>query len=212
MINNFDFFQIISMVISILSFITTVVVVIFNYRSVKAAELSVKAAEKSIELTKIEIQKSIDLQLYDKRLSIANHLEVNDYSDSVMEVALLFGNDIYKQIRNIKKMIQEKNNYELMEKRYDELLDTHENGDKFKRLYKLFFYHSYEISEEEYEQYEELYEMYYILIDYTNDDEVKYDIKNICEEKKRLYDEIEIAQKQLKIDVLKLMKQKLSLE
>lgn len=209
-------FDVIAMVISGLSLITTVIVIVLNYRALKAAKDSVEVAEKSLELTKIEIQKAIDVQLYDRRLAVANRIEKNDYSDSVMEIALLYGTQIYMDIKTIKDLISEKNLYNRKHARYDELLDVCEDADEYRQLEADLnnesIYSSTQYYEKCYKRYEELSEKYAVLYDYTTGEEIVYDIEEICKEELRLDEEIRKLQKQLKNNILHIMRQKLSLE
>lgn len=215
-------FDIVAMIISGLSLITTVIVIVLNYKSVTAAEESVtaskesvKVAEKSLELTKIEMQKTIDVQLYERRLTVANHIEKDDYSDSVMEIALLFGTQTYNDIKAITDLIYEKNSYNRMHERYEELLDACEDADEYRQLEADLNDESMcssDYYERYYKRYKELHQKYAILYDNTTEEEIVYNIDEICEEESRLDKEIRDLQKQLKNNILHIMRQKLSLE
>lgn len=210
-----SFFDVIAMVISGLSLITTIIIIILNYCAVKAAKESVEVAEKSLLLTKLEMQKAVDIQLYDRRLTVANHIEKDQYSDSFMEIALLFGNQICKNIESIKELISQLSYSERMHERYEELLSTYEDADEYRQLEEALNDASM-WSSSQYEgyskRYEELHQKYAIIYDYSTGEEVIYDIDAIYKEESRLDKEIKEMQKQLKEDILHIMRQKLSLE
>ena len=211
-------FDIIATGISVFSMITTIIIIYFNYRAVKAAKESVEITKKSLALTKLEMQKNIDVQLYDRRLIVANHIEQNNYCDSIMEVALLFGNNTCNKIKKIRKLLHEKAGWERNHEKYDRLLQElryeDECIDEYEELGIMLQNDAIppELYQEYYMRYLELDKEYSVLYDDTPDGQIPYDIHKICGEETRLDQEIKAMQKSLKTYVLKVMRQKLSLE
>lgn len=207
-------FDIIAMIISALSLITTIIIIILNYRAVEAAKESVEVAQKSLELTKIEMQKTIDIQLYERRLIVANHISQNDYSDNIMEIVLLFGKEIYKKIKNIQTLIEHKNNNDRMYEKYYELLDQEEDAEEYYSLEQNLNDESLspELHEHYYKRYKELDEKYKIMYDHSFEEEIAYDIAEICANGRHLETEIKSSQRELKKELLQYMRKKLSFD
>ena len=90
--------------------IATIFICIYNKRSANAAQTA--------------LQKSMDLQMYDRMLSIASKIEQNDYSNSTMEITILFGMTIWQDIEKIRNLLDELKCWEDKWKRYWELCDT----------------------------------------------------------------------------------------
>lgn len=67
----------------------------------------------------------MDLQMYDRMLSIASKIEQNDYSNSSMEITLLFGASIWQEIEKIENLSDELKVWEHKQKRYWELCDDY---------------------------------------------------------------------------------------
>lgn len=233
-LNDVSAFDIISIVVSVLSLAATIYVMVLNHKAVEAtkesveatkesvevAKQSVEVAEKSIALTKLEMQKAIDIQLYEKRLEVAKHIEKNDYCDTTMEIVLLFGKDTYLKIEVIKELLHEKAQWERAHTSYDGLLDKLRDVDEGVREYEdleaTLNLRDDSMPPEKYEEYsaryQELNRKYSVLYEDTPDGEIAYDINEICHEETRLDQEIIAMQKSLKAHVLKVMRQKLSLE
>lgn len=219
-LNDVSAFDIISIVVSVLSLAATIYVMVLNHKAVEATKQSVEVAEKSIALTKLEMQKAIDIQLYEKRLEVAKHIEKNDYCDTTMEIVLLFGKDTYLKIEVIKELLHEKAQWERAHTSYDGLLDKLRDVDEGVREYEdleaTLNLRDDSMPPEKYEEYwaryQELNRKYSVLCEDTPDGEIAYDINEICHEETRLDQEIIAMQKSLKAHVLKVMRQKLSLE
>lgn len=219
-LNDVSAFDIISIVVSVLSLAATIYVMFLNHKAVEAAKESVEVAEESIALTKLEMQKAIDIQLYEKRLEVAKHIEKNDYCDTTMEIVLLFGKDTYLKIEAIKELLHEKAQWERAHTSYDGLLDKLRDEDEGVREYEDLEYilNSWDDSmppekyEEYWARYQELNRKYSVLYEDTPDGPIAYDINEIYHEETRLDQEIEAMQKSLKAHILKVMRQKLSLE
>ena len=62
--------------------------------------------------------------MYDRMLSIASKIEQNDYSNSTMEITILFGMTIWQDIEKIRNLLDELKCWEDKWKRYWELCDT----------------------------------------------------------------------------------------
>ena len=226
-LNDVSAFDIISIVVSVLSLAATIYVMFLNHKAVEATKESVEAtkesvevAEKSIALTKLEMQKAIDIQLYEKRLEVAKHIEKNDYCDTTMEIVLLFGKDTYLKIEAIKELLHEKAQWERAHTSYDGLLDKLRDVDEGVREYEdleaTLNLRDDSMPQHLYEKYwakcQKLREKYSVLCEDTPDGQIAYDINEICDEETRLDQEIIAMQKSLKAHVLKVMRQKLSLE
>ena len=84
---------------------------------------------KTIELSKKDIQNSINLQMFDKMMNIANRIENDDYSSTKMELITLFGQDIWNQVDELRNLELQKINKESEKKRYEQLLKCEEDYD-----------------------------------------------------------------------------------
>ena len=91
-----------SAMFAMLTFVTTFVYVIATWKILGANNKSAKMAENQILESKESLQKTIDMQLWDKRLLIANNIENNIYSNTIMEYHLLFSKKISDKINEIK--------------------------------------------------------------------------------------------------------------
>ena len=87
--------------------IATIFICVYNKRSANAAQTA--------------LQKSMDLQMYDRMLSIASNIEQNNYSNSTMEITLLFGTSVWQQVERIKSLSDALNIWEKKRQRYWEL-------------------------------------------------------------------------------------------
>lgn len=92
---------------TIIYVIATIFICVYNKRSANAAQSA--------------LQKSMDLQMYDRMLSIASKIEQNDYSSSTMEITLLFGMSVWQQVEKIKRLSNTLSAWEEKQNRYWEL-------------------------------------------------------------------------------------------
>lgn len=181
---------------TIIYVIATIFICVYNKRSANAAQSA--------------LQKSMDLQMYDRMLSIASKIEQNDYSSSTMEITLLFGMSVWQQVEKIKSLSnalsaweEKKNRYwELCyEYGYDDILDikaSQENAsqaviDAANRQKK-----SFAIISEMPSEFDEDPEEY-------NRDEILSSITH-------LQDEISVLQKQLKNNLYTILKSKITID
>ena len=209
-------FDIIALIISVLSLFATIIVMILNYRAVKAAKESVEVAEKSVKLAKLQMEKSVDAQLYEKRLEIANLIEKNDYSSSITEIALLFGDEVYRRVKEIQYTISLEGYQKRRYNEYKKMLKEREFGQEYDELWLQGTKSPESLSPEQLARYQELDAMYGILVSYYWQDgeekEDQYDIHRITSELEELELEIKRLQKELKETVLAFMKEKLEVK
>lgn len=209
-------FDIIALVISVLSLLATIIVMLLNYRSVRAAKESVQVAEKSVELAKLQLEKSIDAQLYEKRLEIANRIEKNDYSSSITEIALLFGDEIYQRVKEIQYTISLESYQKERYNKYKELLKKREHWKEYENLRSEWMNFGESLPPEKLTRYEELDDMLGILVSYYSQDgeekEDQYDIHHIISELNRLELTIKRLQDELKEKILIFMRDKLTVK
>ena len=112
-----------SALFALLSFVTTLVYVIATVSILKANQKSAKMAETQINDSKIALQKTIDMQLYEKRLAVACNIEKNDYSNTLMETSLLFNLEISKKVAVLKDLTHKKIDWNAKLKEYYRLLE-----------------------------------------------------------------------------------------
>ena len=176
--------------------IATIFICIYNKRSANAAQTA--------------LQKSMDLQMYDRMLSIASKIEQNDYSNSTMEITLLFGMSVWQQVEKVKSLSDALNTYKKKKQRYwelcykygyDDMLDVkarRENApqeviDAANRQKKFFAIIDEERSDSEVDPEE------------YNRDEILSSIA-------RLQNEISVLQKQLKNNIYTILKSKITID
>ena len=173
--------------------LATIAICYFNKKSADAAHEQAKQAQKAL-------QKSVDLQLFDRMIAVSNKLENDDYSSSTMEISVLFGLPIWKQVESLKRLTSELDSWQFKKKKYNELCE--EQG------------YDYNLAQEAQAQDEK----YSIIYDYDSYDPYhgieadKYDWKEISTTIKNLKEQIQKEQKQLKNDVYEILKSKITIE
>lgn len=174
---------------------------------------SAKSAEKQIEQAKIALQKSIDIQLYDKMMSIGNNIDCNDYSNTHMEVSVIFGEHIWEQIETIKEFESYLNNWVEKKKRYEELLTKSgfdflldAEADKLCATEEL-----RDLAARQAEKYTVLEDFESSNPEYMEEPE-SYNIDEISSNIKKAESEIEKLQAELKTEIQQQIKSKISVE
>lgn len=174
-LNQTDYLGIVGTVISFLGFITTCIVIVFNYRTIK--------------LTQTQIQKSIDIQLYDRYFTIIERIEKNDYSTSITEIALLFGEDIAAEVSELVNLNDEMDFNNREQQEYFKLLKDCSDPEiqEFYNLYLKMEQTPEKLFPAEEKRFDELFEKNGILT-FTDEEgnEKTYDIGDIKENQKRL--------------------------
>ncbi|MEE0548313.1 MAG: hypothetical protein UC390_11360 [Peptococcaceae bacterium] len=89
-LNQTTCFDILSLIISFISAIATVSVLWYNHKTIK--------------LAKENMQHSQDLAFYEKMLVVANNIAQEDYSNTDIEIKLLFGKDVLESIQKIRAL------------------------------------------------------------------------------------------------------------
>lgn len=89
-LNQTTCFDILSLIISFISAIVTVSVLWYNHKTIK--------------LAKENMQHSQDLAFYEKMLVVANNIAQEDYSNTDIEIKLLFGKDVLESIQKIRAL------------------------------------------------------------------------------------------------------------
>ena len=161
---------------------------------------------KSIEISKVAIQKSIDLQMFDKMVQVANKIENNDYSSTTMEISTLFSKEILQQIEELRELTKQLSYSKRMRDKYYKLL---EKTDYDRELY---VYASEDDAPEEVKMRANEQEIkFQKLTEGEPDGEggiIYYDIYEINEDIKNLTDEIKLRQKKVKNDVSHIIQDK----
>ena len=184
----------------------TIFLCIYNRKSAKAAEEQIKQA-------KIALQKSIDIQLYDKMMSIGNNIDCNDYSNTHIEVSVIFDEHIWEQIETIKQFESYLNNWVDKKKRYEELLAKSDydflldaEADKLCATEEL-----KDLAARQAEKYTVLEDIEGFNPEYMEEPE-SYNIDEISSNIKRAESEIEKLQAELKTEIQQQIKSKISVE
>lgn len=89
-LNQTTCFDVLSLIISFISAIATVSVLWYNHKTIK--------------LAKENMQHSQDLAFYEKMLVVANNIAQEDYSNTDIEIKLLFGKDVLESIQKIRAL------------------------------------------------------------------------------------------------------------
>ena len=163
---------------------------------------------KTIELSKKDIQNAINLQMFDKMMDIANKIESNDYSSSTMELVTLFGQDVLKQVEELRYLKEQEKKKESESSRYYTLLSKEEDYD-----WDLEYYlQEDDVPENMVQEAINQQEKYRILYDPDGfGDEAYYDIDEINKELSELKSNVSIKQKQLKNNVYMILRNKFPL-
>lgn len=185
-----------SVVISLAAFITTLVVLIQN--------------RKAMELSRASIQKSIDLAMYDKMIEVANNLEKNIYTNTTMEISILFGMDVLNEVKELQTLTAQLSRRERDRDRYNELLKQTDYD------FELDYMATQEdVPEKILEQAAAQDAKYQVLEDYefSNPMEiVSYDIEEIIEDISVLGENIKTKQKHLKNKIYHIMRDKFKMD
>lgn len=185
-----------------------VVATIFIWR---ANQKSAKMAEKQIDESRKALQKSIDMQLYDKRLAVANNFEENNYSNSTMEISLLFGNTIFHMVKELRTLIEQQCYWQ---KEYDSYWKAVNEQELYN--YDLENYASSpDATEKILKECSEMNERCRIVyIDGCDEDgnQLFYDYSEISKNLNDINDKVSKKQKELKRKVWHLMQDKISVE
>lgn len=163
---------------------------------------------KTIELSKKDIQNAINLQMFDRMMDIANKIENDNYSSSTMELITLFGQDICKQVEELRQLKKQERCIESDEKKYQELLEEEEDYD-----WNLENYSNYEdASDDIIKKASEQNKKYRVLSEPDGlGDMVYYDIDEINMKLSELRYNIASKQKQLKNSVYRILRNKFPL-
>lgn len=186
--------------------LATIAICYFNKKSADAAHEQAKQAQKAL-------QKSVDLQLFDRMIAVSNKLENDDYSSSTMEISVLFGLPIWKQVESLKRLTSELDSWKFKEKKYNELCV--EQGYDYNLAQEAEIEGADEKTIQEAQAQDEKYSIIY---DYDSYDPYhgieadKYDWKEISTTIKNLKEQIQKEQKQLKNDVYEILKSKITIE
>lgn len=178
------------------------------YYNKKSANAAVEQAEQAQKM----MQKSIDIQLYDKMLAISNNIEIDDYSNTAMEISVLFGNQIWKQVKSLKEKVSELQEWKRKQELYNQLCEEQGYDDN------LAFEAGMEGAPEEIireamaqeEQFAVVYDYEMCNPEYEIEAE-KYDRREISSKIETLKVDISKGQKQLKRDVYSILKSKITL-
>lgn len=163
---------------------------------------------KTIELSKKDIQNAINLQMFDKMMDIANKIESNDYSSTTMELVTLFGQDVLKQVEELRYLKEQEKNKESESSRYYTLLREEEDYDWDLEDYL----QKDDAPENMVQEAINQQEKYRILYDPKGfGDEAYYDINEINKELSELKSNVSIKQKQLKNNVYMILRNKFPL-
>lgn len=186
--------------------IATIVICVYNGKSVEAAKEQIKQA-------KIALQKSVDIQLYDKMISIGNNIDCNNYSNTHMEVPLIFNEQIWDQIEKIKKLQLELSDLRKQKEKYEELLTKSDydflldaEADKLCATEKL-----KDLATQQEEKFTVLEDIEGFDPEYMEEPE-SYNIDEIRSNIKRTEFEIEKLQAELKTEIQQQIKSKISVE
>lgn len=185
-----------SVVISLAAFITTLVVLIQN--------------RKAMELSRESIQKSIDLAMYDKMIEVANNLEKNIYTNTTMEISILFGMDVLNEVKGLQILTAQLSSSERDRDRYNELLQQTDYDFELE-----YMANQEDVPEEILEQAAEQNAKYQVLVDDEFSDLmeiVSYDIKEIIEHISVLEENIKTKQKHLKNKIYHIMRDKFKMD
>lgn len=193
-------------IITFVYVVATVFICIYSKESANAAHESVVEAQKALK-------KSIDLQVYERMIQLASNLERNDYSNTTMEISVLFGVPIWKQVEKLKKLLSDLDMWEKNRKKYTKLCEA-EGYD-----YELDWAAEQEgASAGTVKEAQTQSEKFAVLFDYTSfnpavDPEPdRYDWHEISTSIDSLENEISTRQKQLKKEVYKILKSKITVD
>ena len=89
-LNQNTCFDVLSLIISLISAIATVSVLWYNHKTIK--------------LAKENMQHSQDVAFYEKMLVVANNIAQEDYSNTDIEIKLLFGKNVLESIQKIRTL------------------------------------------------------------------------------------------------------------
>lgn len=193
-------------ILGIASLVTTIVYVVATVFILRANKKSANMAEKQIIQANESMRKMIDLQLYDKRLEIAKKFEHNDYSNSIMEIGVLFNNDILARVKNLKQFLKEKEDWEA---KYNSYIKTRDEQGLFDYNLEESI-QSDDVSEELKIKYKEMIEKCKIVYLNACDPEGNqyfYDYDEICENKSEIEEIVNKKEKELKNMVYQIMKE-----
>ncbi|WP_409967183.1 hypothetical protein RFF05_11225 [Bengtsoniella intestinalis] len=113
-----------STVVSGATLAVTIVYVVATCFILCANKKSAELAQKQLKASEQALQKTIDLQLYEHRLQIANKIERDDYSSTVVEFALLFNKKIYMQQDKIQTLMSDMEILQKKKKEYWEIAES----------------------------------------------------------------------------------------
>lgn len=191
------------------SLITTIFYVVFTSKILLANKKSANMAEKQILQAQESIKMMVDMQLYEKRLEIANNIEKNIYSNTTMEIGILFNKDILLRINNLKELLQEQDSWQ---KKYDSYLKVRDEQGVFD--YNL----DYEVqsgiaTQEMKDKYKKMLEKCNrIYIEGYDPELYYYDFQEIWNNLSEINSNIEQKQKELKNMIYSIMKGKMTIE
>lgn len=189
-LNQTTCFDVLSLIISFISAIATVSVLWYNHKTIK--------------LAKENMQHSQDLAFYEKMLVVANNIAQEDYSNTDIEIKLLFGKDVLESIQKIRALRLEIENIanarEKHIRSFCKQLDTNEinallgNDDK--------------VSPEMYLDLENLKEVFSVI--YSENGE-EYTWQTISKKQSEVTQELESLVQKVNDDIRNIMEEKFSL-
>ena len=204
-----DYSVILTLLLGVGSLITTILYVAFTKKILLANNKSANMAERQILQAQESIQMMVDVQLYEKRLEIANNIENKDYSNTDIEIAILFNKEILIEINSLKKMLKEQADWEKKYASYLEERDKH----------GLFDYNlDYEVqsgmaTQEMTDIYIEMLEKCNrIYIDGYDPDFYYYDFQEIRNNLSEINENVERKQKEINNIIYSIMKEQLTVE
>lgn len=211
-------------VITLLYVVATLFICYYNKKSANAAvvqaeqakeqakEDAARASEQAEQAQKM-MKKTIDIQLYDKMLAISNNIEKDDYTNTIMEVSVMFGNQIWKQIENIKEQISELQEWKRKQERYNQLCEEQGYDESLAQEAEM------EGASEDIihkamaqdEKFAVVYDYETYMPEYGIEAE-EYNWKEISSQIKILEEQVSKEQKQLKRDVYNILKSKITVD
>ena len=188
-----ELFDLWSIILSAISTLVAILVLCYNHKAIK--------------LTQKGMQQTLNLVFYEKMLSVANNIEKGDFSNTDIEIKLLFGDTVLQNIHHIIKLNEDNINQEREIDKYLDLFNRQQEAEEYNNLNTLLTEET-EVLEEHVKRFQELDKRLNVL--YSSDGK-EYDWKKISERHKQTQEEIKYRVKKVKDDIWEIMKAKLSI-
>lgn len=196
-LNQTTCFDILSLIISFISAIATVSVLWYNHKTIK--------------LAKENMQHSQDLAFYEKMLVVANNIAQEDYSNTDIEIKLLFGKDVLESIQKIRPLVNKKKYIDVDIKKYNELLCEQPEGRDYLALDSRIQQEEFKGEEVPKEIINQLDEFKHKLRFLYSDEGEMYDWEDISKRDNEVTQELEPLVQKVNDDIRNIMEEKFSL-